>query len=139
MKAGALVMIILLHFLYGQAQEKDSKKDEKTDKQKKIILPWFVERFKISAGGLYIINKTNIQVGVNGSESTPIDAEKDLGFNKETGTFLANFQWRISRRSRVTLNYYNIKRNSNHTLQKDIAFDDNTYYANSSVYTFFNT
>src|SRR3954454_12168224 len=102
MKAGPLVMIILLHFLYGQAQEKDSTKDEKTDSQKKIILPWFVERFKISAGGLYIINKTNIQVGVNGSESTSIDAEKDLGFNKETGTFLANFQWRISRRSRVT-------------------------------------
>ena len=71
--------------------------------------------------------------------ATTIDGEKDLGINKEVGTFLANFQWRISRRSRLNLNYYNIKRNSNHILQKDIIFGDNTYYAISSVYTFFNT
>ena len=72
-------------------------------------------------------------------DATTIDGEKDLGFNKEVGTFLANFQWRISRRSHVMVNYYNVKRNSNHTLQKDIIFEDNTYYANSSVNTFFNT
>lgn len=139
MKTAALVMIILLNFLYGRAQEKDSAKAEKKIKEKKVILPWFVERFKISAGGLFIINKTNIQVGVNGSEATSIDGEKDLGLYKEVGTFLANFQWQISRRSHITLNYYNIKRNSNHTLQKDITLEDNTYQANSSVYTFFNT
>jgi hypothetical protein len=139
MKAPALVMICLLNILYGRAQEKDSINTEKDTKAEKIILPWFVERFKISAGGLYIINKTNIQVAVNGQDATSIDAEKDFGLHKEVGTFLANFQWRISRRSRITLNYYNIKRNSNHTLQKDITFGDNTYYANSSVYTYFNT
>jgi hypothetical protein len=139
MKAAALVMIFLFNILCGHAQEKDSTKEQKEMKEEKIILPWFVERFKISVGGLYIINKTNIQVAVNGMEATPIDAEKDLGFNKESGTVLANFQWQISRRSRITLNYYNITRSSNHTLQKDISFEDNTYYANSSVYTFFNT
>ena len=139
MKAPVLAMIILFIFLNSYAQEKDSAKEEKETKKEKIILPWFVERFKISAGGMYVINKTNIKVGVNGMEATPIDGEKDLGINREVGTFLANFQWRISRRSRVTLSYYNIKRNSNHILQKDITFDDNTYQANSSVYTFFNT
>jgi hypothetical protein len=132
-----LILIIAITFLsgisFGYAQTKDSTKSEK------VIVPWFVERFKFSAGGLYIVNKTNIQVGINGMSATPIDAEKDLGFNKEAGTFLANFQWRISRRSRITLNYYNVKRNSNHTLQKDITFDDNSYHVNSSVYTFFNT
>jgi hypothetical protein len=133
MKPLALVIIFLSDILCVYAQEKDSSKAEK------IILPWFVERFKISAGALYIINKTNIQVAVNGQEATSIDGEKDLGIYKEVGTFLANFQWQISRRSHITLNYYNIKRNSNHTLQKDIIFEDNTYYANSSVYTFFNT
>jgi hypothetical protein len=55
-----------------------------------------VERFKISAGGIYIINNTNIRVGVNGMDATTIDGEKDLGFYKEVVTFLANFQWQIS-------------------------------------------
>jgi len=139
MKAAALVMIVLFNILYGHAQESDSARIEKEIKKEKRIVPWFVERFKISAGGFYVINKTNIQVGINGMDATSIDAEKDLGLHKEVGTFLANFQWRISRRSRLTLNYYKVNRSSNHTLQKDIIFDDNTYHANSSVYTYFNT
>ena len=133
MKALPFVIIFLSNISVGYAQEKDSARAEK------IILPWFVERFKISAGGLYIINNTNIRVGVNGMDATTIDGEKDLGFYKQVGTFLANFQWQISRRSRMTLSYYNIRRNSNRTLQKDISFEDNTYHANSSVYSFFNT
>src|ERR1700759_3894187 len=139
MKSGALVIIILFNYLYGRAQEKDSLKAEKEFKAEKIIVPWFVERFKISAGGFYVVNKTNIQVGINGDDATTIDAERDLGLNKEVGTFLANIQWRISRRSRIVLNYYKVNRNSNHILQKDIIFDDNTYHSNSSVYTYFNT
>jgi hypothetical protein len=139
MKGLALCIVFLSGILCGYAQEKDSIKTERETKSEKIILPWFVERFKLSVGGMFIINNTNIQVALHGSQGTDIDAEKDLGFNKEVGTFLANFQWRISRRSRVTLNYYDIKRNSNQTLQKDIIFDDYTYHANSSVYTFFNT
>ena len=132
MKAFPFVIIFLSNISVGYAQEKDSTRAEK------IILPWFVERFKISAGGLYIINNTNIRVGVNGMDATTIDGEKDLGFYKEVVTFLANSQWRISRRSRNT-DYYNIRRNSNRTLLKDISFEDNTYHANSSVYSFFNT
>ena len=133
MKAFPFVIIFLSNISVVYAQEKDSARAEK------IILPWFVERFKISAGGIYIINNTNIKVGVNGMDATTIDGEKDLGFYKEVVTFLANFQWQISRRSRITLNYYNIRRNSIHTLQKDISFADSTYHVNSSVYTFFNT
>ena len=133
MRILATVIIFLSGILICHAQKKDSTKTDK------IILPWFVERFKLSAGGLYIINNTNIRVGVNGMDATTIDGEKDLGFYKEVVTFLADFQWRISRRSRITLNYYNIRRNANRTLQKDISFEDNTYHANSSVYSFFNT
>ena len=92
------MIIILFNFLYGRAQESDSVKTEKEIKREKIIVPWFVERFKISAGGFYVVNRTNIQVGINGMDATPIDAEKDLGLHKEVGTFLANFQWRQTRR-----------------------------------------
>jgi hypothetical protein len=133
MKAIPFVIVFLSNISISYAQEKDSTKAEK------IILPWFVERFKISAGGIYIMNNTNIKVGANGMDATTIDGEKDLGFYKEVVTFLVNFQWRISRRSRMTLSYYNIRRNSNRTLQKDISFEDNTYHANASVYSYFNT
>jgi hypothetical protein len=133
MRVISAVVIFLSIISVGYAQKKDSAR------AKKIIVPWFVERFKFSAGGFYVVNKTNIQVGINGDDATPIDAERDLGLNKEVGTFLANIQWRISRRSRITMNYYNVRRSSNHTLKKDIIFDDNTYHVNSSIYTFFNT
>ncbi len=133
MKTLPFIIIFLFNFSISYAQETDSAGSGK------IILPWFVERFKISAGAMYIINNTNIRVGLNGMDATSIDAEKDLGYYKHVGTFLANLQWRISRRSRVALSYYNIKRNSNRTLDKDITFEDNTYHAKSSVYSFFNT
>jgi hypothetical protein len=134
MRSCAIVILFFTNISFGYSQAKDS-----AESHKKIILPWFVERFKISAGALYLVNKTNIQVGISGREGTDIDAEKDLGFNKEIVTFLANFQWRISRRSRITLDYYGIKRSSTHTLQKDIIFEDNTYPVNASVKSFFNT
>jgi hypothetical protein len=145
----AIAFFLNISFIY--AQKSDSVVSERhgdsvitaqpvdSAKSKKIVLPWFVERFKFSAGAFYVINKTNIQVeaqGINGSE---IDFEKDLGINRELATFLANFQWQISRRSRITLNYYNVSRSSDHTLQKDIVFNGNTYYANTNVQSFFNT
>ena len=102
--------------------------------------PWFVERFRLTAGFFVPVNNTNIQVGVNGGAlGTNIDFEKDLGFNNSQLTFLANFQWRISRRSRINLNYYNIPRSADYTLKKDITFNDKTYHINSSVSSYFNT
>jgi hypothetical protein len=102
--------------------------------------PWFVERFRLSAGFFVPVNNTNIQVGVTGGAlGTDIDFERDLGFTNSQLTFQANFQWRISRRSRLNLNYYNIPRSATYTLKKDITFNDNTYHVNASVNSFFNT
>jgi len=133
MKSTALVLLFLSGVYSGFSQSTDSTHD------KKIVLPWFVERFKISAGFFYVVNKTNIKVEVTDGTGTDINMEKDLGLNKEIGTFLADFQWQVSRRSRINLNYYNVNRSSNHTLNQDIIFEDNTYSANSNVHSFFNT
>jgi len=129
MKAAILIATLSLAISFGHAQTKDS-----------LVAPWWVEKFKITAGLFVPINNTKIQVGANGSlAGTDIDFEKDLGFGSSVGTFLANFQWRISRRSRINLGYYNINRSSTHTLQKDITFDSTTYHADASVNTYFNT
>ena len=51
---------------------------------------------------------------------------------------MVNFQWRISRRSRLNFSYYDMNRNATHKLQKDITFNDQTYNINSTINTYFN-
>ncbi len=134
MKAIWMILIGSLSIVNIQAQNADNHPVEKKR------APWFVERFKVVVGGFVPVNNTNIQVGVKGGAAgTDIDFERDLGFNKTDITFLAGFQWRISRRSRINLSYYNIPRSSTHTLTRDITFNDNTYHVDASVKSYFNT
>jgi len=129
MKAATLTTIFLISISFSYSQSKDS-----------LIAPWWVEKFKLTAGLFVPINNTKIQVSASGTaDGTDIDLQKDLGFDAGQVTFLANFQWRISRRSRINLSYYDMNRTATHTLQKDITFKDQTYHINSSVDTYFNT
>ena len=129
MKATALIIIFSLSFLFSYSQTKDS-----------LVAPWWVEKFAVSVGFFVPINNTKIQVGANGSASngTEIDFKRDLGFDATLTTFMAGFEWRISRRSRINLGYYRLNRSNTHTLQKDITFDSTTYHTNASVNVFFN-
>ncbi|NCD71948.1 hypothetical protein [Mucilaginibacter agri] len=103
-------------------------------------VPWFVEKFKLSLGVFFPVNNTDIKVSnVHTGNGTDLDFEDDLGFNKNSTTFLADFQWRSSSRSRFDLSYYRINRSSDYSLKKDITFGDHTYNINSSVNAFFNT
>ncbi|HET7001077.1 MAG TPA: hypothetical protein VFI33_07200 [Puia sp.] len=129
MKATALTTILLISISFSYSQTKDS-----------LVAPWWVEKFKFGAGFFVPINNTKVEVGATGtSDGTDIDFQKDLGFNAATFTYMLGFQWRISRRSRVNLTYYNMQRSSTHTLQKDITFNEQTYYINSSINAYFNT
>ena len=86
MKAPALITIFCLSILFSYSQIKDS-----------LVAPWWVEKFKLTAGVFVPINSTKIQVGLNGSTAgTDVDFQKDLGFGATTTTFLLNAQWRIS-------------------------------------------
>src|SRR3954471_5046645 len=105
-----------------------------------VVAPWFVERFKISAGFFVPLSNTSIEVNSNeGNNGTEIDFEDDLGFKSTTETFLADFQWRASRRSRFDLSFYQLNRSATSTIDKDINFADSTYRANATVKGFFNT
>lgn len=102
--------------------------------------PWYVQKFKVSAGAFFPVNNTDISVGNNnGNIGTNIDFEDDLGFNKNIGTFLANFQWRASRRSKFDLSYFRVARKSDYTLKRDITFGDNTYNVDAGIHAYFNT
>lgn len=103
-------------------------------------VPWFVERFKVTAGFFAPVNNTNIRVdGNNGKIGTDIDFEDDLGFNKNTSTFLGDFQWRMTSRSRWDFSYYRLDRSSSYAIQKDITFNGNTYNLGAQIDAYFNS
>jgi hypothetical protein len=112
-----------------------------TAKDKPIrTVPWFVEKFKLSAGFFEPINNTNIRVdGNNGIYGTDIDFENDLGFNKNTSTFIGDFQWRSSSRSRFDLSYYRLDRSSSKTIDRNISFNGNTYNVGAQIDAYFNS
>jgi hypothetical protein len=107
---------------------------------KQKTAPWFVDRFQIGAGFFAAQTTTDIKLGKSsgGSIGSDIDFEKDLGFKREVQTFMANFQWRISRRWRMDFSYYQLNRSSAKTLERTINFGDHTYNVSATVSSYFN-
>jgi hypothetical protein len=132
----AILLTATLVSIHGQALGQDSVSVRNELKQ----APWFVEKFRVSVGGFLPVSNTNIQVDIKGGlPGAEIDFEKDLGFNTTQLTFQADFQWRITRRSRINLSYYNIPRKSTYTLNREIIFNDIVYPVSASVNSYFNT
>ena len=126
--------------LYAQSGDATAAPAAQLEDLHKAQAPWFVSRFKLSAGLFVAVNNTDVRVeNATGTKGTNIDFENDLGFNRGIGTFLADAQWRASRRSRFDLSYYGIHRTAFYTLKKDIDFGDHTYAVDSRVNAFFNT
>jgi hypothetical protein len=134
MRSIASFIILVMTVTNGYAQHLDSvpvhlKKS-----------PWFVERFRVTTGVFIPVVNTDLQVGINGGDpGTPVNLEKDLGFNSSELTFIARFQWRIARRSLLGLTYYNIPQSSTQTLNDDLIFKEDTFHVNNSVNVYFNT
>ncbi len=102
--------------------------------------PWWVQRFSLGAGFFLAINNTNIEVSNSqGGRGTDINFENDLGYSGSSPTFLGDFQWRASARSRFDLGVINLDRSTSYTLQKTINFGDQTYDINSAINSSFNT
>jgi hypothetical protein len=132
----AILSIAALVFFLNQTLAQDSIKVMSEIKR----APWFVEKFRVTVGTFLPVSNTSIQVDIKGGiPGAEVDFEKDLGFNTTQLTLQANFQWRISRRSRINLHYYNIPRKSTYTLNKDITFNDIVYPVSASVNSYFNT
>ncbi|KUJ60714.1 hypothetical protein AR687_16955 [Flavobacteriaceae bacterium CRH] len=130
--------------IVADATSKDSLvnvKDESMNYQDQTLddLSWHGRRFKVTAGAFFPTNNTEVEVGSNnGNFGNLIDFEKDLGFNKNTVSFTAAFEWRISRRSRLGTEYFYLKRTASKTLEKEIEFGDNVYPVDARVAAFMN-
>jgi hypothetical protein len=140
-----MLLTALLTFsiqLSAQETSKDTINETSVNSEKKAkpVPPWFARRIKVSAGLFIPVNNTKIEVGnESGSFGNIIDFEDDLGFEKSTSTFLGEFQWRASRRSRFDLSYFYFSRNSSHQLQRTIEFGEHTYPVDAEVNSYFKT
>jgi hypothetical protein len=101
--------------------------------------PWFVRRFEIGIGAFVPINNTEVRVGTHRIHGTKIDFEDDLGYKTSVSTGTAEFQWRISRRSRIDFNYYVIDRDSHYKIEKTLTFGEHIYNIDTEITTFFDT
>jgi len=131
-------LICLAILVYQQGFSQSAKEEMK----KELKAPWFVEKYRASIGGFIPVSNTNLQVsatGANHTIGTDIDFEDDLGFNRTSETFLADFQYSLTRRSRFDLSYTQLNRTATKTLQKDIIFDEDTFHVNNQTAAFFNT
>jgi hypothetical protein len=111
MKLTALIIALLFSISSAYSQTKDS-----------LVAPWWVEKFRISAGFFLPVNNMKVQVGAKGSANGKESILKKILDKRNGAYFLAAFDWRISRRSCISLAYYNINRSNTHTLERDITF-----------------
>ncbi|HEY9258910.1 hypothetical protein [Chitinophaga sp.] len=114
--------------------------DSLSHKKHKPTPPWYVDRFRISAGFFIPFTHTDVSVGnTSGTKGTNISFENTLGYANTNFTFLGDFQWRASRRSRFDLAYYRVARSAGHVLDKEITFGEHTYPVNAATNSYFNT
>lgn len=148
MKKHALLLVFCFLASFTHAQTKDStavetnisSQSKNASPQQKELGSWQKHRFTIKAGAFFPFNNTDVSIGSsNGDIGTNIDLEDNLGFSSFSSSFIAEINWRASRRSSFGLEYYYLGRNSTKTLEKDIHFGDNTYPAESTISANFNT
>jgi hypothetical protein len=109
--------------------------DEDPDRQ----APLFVKKCQFQAGVFVPFNNTNVRAGSGEYNiATDVNLEKDLGFKTHNFSALFGFQWRISRRSRLDLNYFYLGRSATTTIEKTIHFDNYTYPVEAQVNAHFN-
>lgn len=149
MKTALTLLLLLTAFFNSYAQTPETVAQDTiiaAAKDSTIISPeddhtllfWHRKRYKLSLGLYFPVNNTEVEVGSKNRDfGTNIDLEDDLGFDKETFSWVGSFQWRISRRSRLDLEYFYLNRESSYTIDREIEFGENTYPINARIYAFF--
>ena len=83
--------------------------------------------------GLYIPTQT-VQFKVNASSEDPgIDFDEAFDFNNNQVTPVVNFDWRFSKRWKLSAEYFNINYGTSQVLEKDIEAGDYVFGKGSTV------
>ncbi|MBK0370341.1 hypothetical protein [Flavobacterium agrisoli] len=130
-----IVFLFIFGFTLGNIQAQESGVSDDSNNG-----TWLNHRYTIKLGAYFPLNTTVVKVGnESGNIGTEIDFAKDLGFSNYSTSFVADLNWRISRRSSLGFEYFHLNRSATKTLEKDIEFGDNTYNVNARVSSFFDS
>lgn len=100
----------------------------------------FDHRWSISAAGYWPDVDTTIKAnGNSGRVGTSLDLESDLGLKDRDALFAGGIVWNFARRHSLDLLYFELARNGNESINKDISFRDQTFPVQTTVHSLFET
>ena len=95
-------------------------------------------RFEITVGGQIADFQTDLKLDASATIlGTPVDFERDIGFDESAGTVWAGAVWRLSRRNHFEFGWNRADRSVvRRQLQRDVRFGDETFQAGVDVNAF---
>ena len=98
-------------------------------------------RWGISGGGAFIGTfDTTLRISSEAlGGGTEFSLENDLGFKSETTVARFDAFWRISKRNRLELSWFDIQRDATKTLERDLQIGDTLFPAGTFVTAFLDT
>jgi hypothetical protein len=89
------------------------------------VNPEFTDRFSLRVGGFFPTIDSKIRLdSTKGVLGTVLDFEDDLGMEETSPTFWAGARWRITRRHRLELEYFQLDRSGAQTASADFRIGD---------------
>jgi hypothetical protein len=94
------------------------------------------DKFKLSVGGFFPAIDSQIKIDSKEfGEGTEIDLESDLGFNENVNLGKIEGYWRFAPKHRLYLGYYGFDRDSLHTIEEEIEWDDKVFVVDAELYS----
>jgi len=100
---------------------------------------WQNDRMNLNLGGFLTARGTDIRIDSKSlGQGTQINAEDDLGLDKNTNVFRADFYFRFNQHHRLDTSYYDLTRTSFHPINKTIQYGDEIFVINTTIESEFN-
>lgn len=118
------LLILLFLFTTNQSVFSQEKEIEKH--------PILTSKWQLGFG--YFIPAQTIRIGVNGSSvNKEIEFDDAFKFKDNNSTPQFNFDWRFTKKWKVSIEYFNLDKSSTAILEKEIIWNDYTLKAGSTV------
>ena len=91
-------------------------------------------KFSLSIGVFLTDRNSRTRVdGTAGLEGTPVDLERDLGFNRSDSVFRIDGYYRFNQKHRLDFSAFDLSRTSSKVIEKDIQWKDTLYPIDTTV------
>lgn len=97
-------------------------------------------KYFVMVGGFWPDIDTSVRIDGNGGRiGTQLDFESDLGLDDRDALFTAGAGMRIGKRHYLDLLYFDLSRSSGHEIERTINVGDQTFTAQATLNTYFDT